>query len=117
MGPRLLTFAADAVGKLPNRDHRFRDSLTVEAPARQWNRSTASPGGVLQRTNAMLAVMVGDRDEFVEDSAFILLGYPRVSSPGRGQEFPFRHLADFSAPEAASHLLGSILVEATTFVE
>ena len=117
MGPRLLTFAADAVGTLPNHDHRFRASLTVEAPARQWSRSTASPGGVLQRTNAMLAVMVGDRDEFVEDPAFILLGYLMVSSPGRGQGFPFRHLADFSTPEAASRLLGSILVEATTFVE
>ena len=28
---------------------------------------------------------------------------------GGGKEFPFHRLSDFSAPEAASHLLGRIL--------
>ena len=85
-------------------------------PAYQWSRSSAFLEGVLQPTNAMLAVMAGDRDDFVEDPAFILLGCLSVSIPDRGQEFPFLRLSDFSAPEAASHMLGSILVEATTSV-
>ena len=92
MGPRLLTFTADEVGNHPNRNHRFPAGVIVDAPARQWSISAAFLGGVLQRTNAMLAVMAGDSDEFVEDPAFILLGCLLVSVPDRGQEFLLLHL-------------------------
>ena len=110
MGLRPLTFAADEVGNRPNRDPRFADGVTVDAPARQWSISAAFLGGVLQPTNAILAVLAGDRDEFVEDPAFILLGGLLVSIPERGHEFLFRHLADFSTPEAASRLFGNMLI-------
>ena len=58
----------------------------------------------------MLAAMAGDRDEFVEDPAFILLGCLLVCVPDPGPEFLFRHLADFSTAEAASRLFGDMLI-------
>ena len=74
------------------------------------------PGGRAHWTNDMFVMIVGNRDDFGEDPALILPESLMVSSPGGGKEFPFHRLSDFSAPEAASHLLGSILVEATTLV-
>ena len=74
------------------------------------------PGGRAHRTNDMFVMIVGNRDEFGEDPAFILPESLIVSSPDGGKEFPFHRLSDFSVPEAASHLLGSILVEVTTLV-
>ena len=65
----------------------------------------------------MLTAMAGDRDEFVEDPAFILLGCLLVSVPDPGPEFLFRHLADSSTHVVVSRLFVNTLIEATTFVE
>ena len=117
IGQRLPTIAADAVGGLPVHDHRFPNGLIVEAPAYQWSSSADFPRRLLQRTNAMPAVIAGDRDKLGWDPALILLGYLLVSVPDRGQEFLLLHPGDSSTHVVASRLFGNMLIEAITFLE
>ena len=117
IGQRLPPLASDAVGNLPNHHDRFPNSIIADASACQRSGFAAFLGGVLQRTNAMLAVMASDSDEFVEDPAFILLGCLLVSVPDRGQEFLLLHPGDSSTHVVTTRLLGNMLIEATTFVE
>ena len=74
------------------------------------------PGSRAEQTIAVLAMMVGNRDEFVEDPAFILLGGQLVSIPERGQEFLLLHPGDSSTHVVTTRLLGNMLIEATTFL-
>ena len=116
MGSAALSrFPADTVRGLPDNDHRFAYGLVVDAP----------PNGLLafivssaaQQPDAVLTVMAGYRSEFVQYPPFVLLGCLLVPVPDRRHKFLLRHLADASAHVAASRVFGSILAEATTFVE
>ena len=112
---RLEPLSADTVRGLPDNDHRFAYGLVVDAP----------PNGLLlfladrltQQPDAVLTVMAGYRSEFVQNSPFVLLGCLLVPVPHCRHKFLLRHLADASAHVAASRVFGSILAEATTFIE
>ena len=112
---RLEPLSADTVRGLPDHDHRFAYGLVVDAP----------PNGLLlfladrltQQPDAVLTVMAGYRGEFVQYPPFVLLGCLSVPVPDCRHKSLLRHLADASAHVAASRVFGSILAEATTFVE
>ena len=74
-------------------------------------------GSLTQQPEAVLAVVTGYRSEFVENPPFVLLERLPVSVPDRCHKFLLRHLAEAYPHVAASRVFGSILVEATTFVE
>ena len=112
---RLEPFTADAVRSLPNHNERFAYGLVVDAPP---NGQLLFPADRLtQQPDAVLAMVAGYRGEFVENPPFALLGSLLVPVPDRRHKFLLRHLGDASAHVAASRVFGSILAEATTFVE
>ena len=115
LGSAALSRFPHTVRGLPDNDHRFAYGLVVDAP----------PNGLLlfladrltQQPDAVLTVMAGYRGEFVQYPPFVLLGCLLVPVPDRRHKFLLRHLGDASAHVAASRVFGSILAEATTFVE
>ena len=74
-------------------------------------------GSAAQQPDAVLAMVAGYRGEFVQNPPFVLLGCLLVPVPDRVHKFLLRHLADAPAHVAASRVFGSILAEATTFLE
>ena len=112
---RLEPLSADAVRGLPDHDHRFAYGLVVDAPSQGLLAFIVSSAA--QQPDAVLAVVAGYRGEFVQYPPFVLLGCLSVPVPDRRHKFLLRHLADASAHVAASRVFGSILAEATTFVE
>ena len=112
---RLEPFTADAVRGLPDHDDRFAYGLVVDSPSQGLLAISAS--SATQQPDAVLAMVAGYRSEFAEYPPFVLLGCLSVPVPDRRHKFLLRHLADASAHVAASRVFGSILAEATTFVE
>ena len=112
---RLEPLSADTVRGLPDNDRRFAYGLVVDAPSQGLVAFIA--GSATQQPDAVLAMVAGYRSEFAEYPPFVLLGCLLVPVPDRRHKFLLRHLADASAHVAASRVFGSILAEATTFVE
>ena len=112
---RLEPLSADTVRGLPDNDHRFAYGLVVDAPSQGLLAFIVSSAA--QQPDAVLAMVAGYRSEFVQYPPFVLLGCLSVPVPDCRHKFLLRHLADASAHVAASRVFGSILAEATTFVE
>ena len=86
MGQRgLQALAANAVGGLPGQDHRLTHHLVVDAPALDHWQFLPSVAGLSQQPDAVLAVVAGNGDEFIEDPALVLLGRLAVAVPYRCQ--------------------------------
>ena len=70
---RLQPFAADPVNSFPEHDQRLTNRLVVDPSAlfcRQLGLSVVA--GLPQQPDAMLAMVAGDRDELVQNPAFLL---------------------------------------------
>ena len=71
---RLQPLAADPISGFPDHDHRLADRLIVDAPALFYRRLLLSVvAGLPQQPDAMLAMVAGNRDELVQDPAFLPL--------------------------------------------
>ena len=74
---RLEPLAADPVGSFPDQDYCFSHGLVVDAPALFYRQLPLSVvAGLSQQPDAMLAMVAGNRDELVQDQAFL----PRIAS-------------------------------------
>ena len=112
---RFEPLAAGTVGGLPDRDDRFADGRIVDALSHHL--PAISAGSTAQQPDAVLGTVAGYRRELIENPAFVPLGCLLVPVPDSRHKFLLRDVADASAHVAASRILGSILVEATTYEE
>ena len=69
-----------------------------------------------EQLDAVFAMVAGYADEFIEDTALVFLGGPRVPISLCDRQFPLCHSAYASAHVAASDFSVALYLSPTTFV-
>ena len=105
---RLESFAADPVGGLPQQDERLTHGFIVDRKPRSPAQSHGDRRRI-EQADDVLAVIAGDRDEFIEDPEFLFLQASSIPFPNRLQQILPGFCADLSRHGA---LLGSATVVA-----
>ena len=99
---RFQPLPADAVGGFPDHDHRLTDRLIVDALTPCLTRNLVVLVKLPEQPDAVFAMVAGYGDEFIEDTALVLLGGSPVAISQCDQQFPLCHPAYASTHVAAS---------------
>ena len=92
---RLEPLAADPVRGFPQHDDGFAHRFVVQREPRTPTRTARDRSG-LEQANHVLAVVARDRNEFIEDAEFLVLGPGSISLPNRLQQILAGRIADFA---------------------